>query len=247
MDPAKSRRQQERPSRTAQGQPSESKGKRNESGRRPRHNEQPPSNDDESTAAVPPRFFCPVCKRWRPYEIKRARKLLPRSLRTTDEPSDEVECQLCSRTFPLTALDYDPKAAKQEKNEARERFVEGMQRAMAAMVMIDGRLTFHEIEAMRSVVQQVTNQPCDNDRLDAALHKVRGRLDEVVEYLRESKELLSEKRRNKILRAVVYVAVASGTIDDSQVMLARRIGEALELGPRTVRQAIEEGEKNGRS
>lgn len=139
-----------------------------------------------------------------------------------------LECGRCGRTFAARAA----AAGGLAENE------KAIQSLVAAVVMVDMRVRPIEMEVARHVLERYGGQAFQPEELAEELHQIRRRVPDPLRYLASMAPLLGERGKMSIIEAVYDVCIADDELHPAETTLIRSAGEALDLSPMRVREAM---------
>lgn len=145
-----------------------------------------------------------------------------------------LECGRCSRVFAARAV---PGGFSEDEK--------AVQSLVAAVVMVDTRVRPGEMDTARLVLQRFGGRTLRPDELAEELHRMRRRVPEPVRYLTRIAPLLGERRKMRIIEAIYDVCVADDELHPAETRLIRLAGEALDLSPMHVREAMRRARESG--
>lgn len=187
------------------------------------------------------RFRCPHCGEDRGADRTRLQRHLTvvgRPVLRLGRPSEYVTCEACGRAYPTGLADAEsgswaPASAVSEDERCLLAIV-------SAVVLSDSVVRPVEKAACREVFRRYTGRRLAPEEVDELLRTSRGRWGDPVARLGRLRYLVPEVVRHRILEAAYHVCTADGELHREESILLARIGEALDLGPREVRRALEE-------
>lgn len=180
-------------------------------------------------------FFCPREGGDRNYQHKKARRwftLFFIPIIPLNELGDYVECASCKGTYYPDVLKGKTAAQIQDVSTIAIRHI------VVAMVGADGVVDAREREAAVTVVGRFAAHPYgfeDFDR-DAGSLAVAN----LTDSLEELGASLNEHGKENVLTAAVYLAGVDGSIDPSEIDMARRIGKALTMSGAHIEGTIQQ-------
>ncbi len=118
---------------------------------------------------------------------------------------------------------------------------------MAAVMLSDAAVRESEREVAGSVLRWYTGKPLGDMEVAELLTHARAEWGEPIPRLARLALLVPMRMRRSLVSAAYLVCTADGDLHPQESRLLDRAGEALDLGPREVRRAIEEARTAQRS
>jgi uncharacterized tellurite resistance protein B-like protein len=146
-----------------------------------------------------------------------------------------LECGRCGRVFAARAVATGG-VSEDEK---------AVQSLVAAVVMVDTRVRPGEMDVARRVLEQYGGRKLSPEDFTDELHRMRRRVPQPIGYLTRLAPLLGEKGKMRIIEAVYDVCVADDELHPAETRLIRSAGEALDLSPMRVREALRRAREDG--
>lgn len=146
-----------------------------------------------------------------------------------------LECGVCGRMFRARAV-AGGGFSEDEK---------AVQALVAAVVMVDSRVRPAEWAVARRVLERYGGLVVAPEDLANDLHRFRRRVPDPVRYLTLLAPLLGEPGKMRIIRAIYDVCVADDELHPAETRLIRSAGEALDLSPMRVREAMRRAREGG--
>ncbi|MEJ2184370.1 MAG: TerB family tellurite resistance protein [Gemmatimonadota bacterium] len=185
---------------------------------------------------TPVPFDCPRCDGSQGFRTS-ARwwlALLGRAILPMGRTERYLECGSCGRTFAARAVAAGG-ASEDEK---------AVQALVAAVVMADMRVRSREMEVARRVLERYGGRALRAEDLVDELHRLRRRVPKPLRYLTRIAPLLGDRGKMRIIEAVYDVCVADNELHPAETELIRSAGEALDLSPMRVREAMQRAREN---
>ena len=187
------------------------------------------------------RFFCPTCATEKSYSKKRVRRFFTLyfiPLIPLDTVGTYIECRVCTGTYQLDVLNYDPRA---DQEEAEAEFRKVMRRVMVDIMMADGVLDQDELKTLAEIYQKVGGKPFSKQRLKKELDRLeREGTEGTIDFLFEAKNTLNRDGKGLVIRAALAVAAADGEFQEEEQILIGEYAEALGVGPKQYKALIGE-------
>lgn len=180
-------------------------------------------------------FFCPREGGDRSYQHKRAKRyfsLFFIPLIPLNDLGDYVECTSCKGTYYADVLER--KTAGQIQDVATI----AIRHVVVAILKADGVVDESEREAGLVVAGRFASTPYGAADLDADLANLNR--SELTDKLEELGAILNEHGKENVLTAAVYLAASDGHIDQSELDVAREIGQALTMTRAHIEGAIQQ-------
>lgn len=146
-----------------------------------------------------------------------------------------IECDHCGRTFEAAELRPASRTPPQEILSVDERAIRAL---VAAAIMADSRVRPSEKQVARDVIERHTGRSLNTVDLDRELQRIRRAIPDPVRYLTGLAPVLSESSKRRILEAAYEIASADQELHPAETRLIVAVGEALEVSPMTVREAM---------
>lgn len=188
-------------------------------------------------AGEPVPFDCPRCpgREGRRFATRSWLTLLGHRVTPLGRAKVFLECGRCGRTFGARAL---ATGGPSEDEKAIRSLV-------AAVVMVDTRLRAPEMNVARRVLQQYGAHAVLAEDLAEELHRMRRRFPDPLRYLTRLSSVLGERAKIRIIEAIYDVCVADDELHPAETRLIRAAGEALDLSPMQVREAMRRARDDG--
>ncbi len=181
-------------------------------------------------------FECPRCHGTQ--GVRRATRwwlaLHGRAILPVGRTETFLECAGCGRTFA-------PGAAADGGLSEDETAIQSL---VAAVVMVDTRIRPRELEVARRVLQRYGGRNLNTGELAEELHRMRRRVPDPIRDLVRIAPLLSEQGKMRIIAAVYDVCVADDELHPAETRLIRSAGEALDLSPMRMREAMRQARES---
>jgi uncharacterized tellurite resistance protein B-like protein len=179
--------------------------------------------DSRTTTVDQGSFFCPTCDQEQTYEHKVVEKIgtiFFMSVGSLEELGRYIECEYCGETFHEEVLEYQP-GPTTEDVEAEYR--KAIKYVIVAMSLADGKLYKSEVDAMYSMIFDLTGQQATSEELKSLARRVKNDGNTVVDYLGSVAPYLNDSGKEMIITALLHVAAADGNFHKQELTL---IGEA---------------------
>ncbi|MDP6446957.1 MAG: TerB family tellurite resistance protein [Pirellulaceae bacterium] len=187
-------------------------------------------------------FHCPNCEAHTEYRRRIARQFLTLyfvPLIPLKQVGEFVECRACKNSFRPDVIDMSP---EQIREAAEIAFFENAYRIMVLIMIADGTVDEEELETIRRLVAEFTNEETTVDDIveqaKAAAHALDRGYD-AVRYSREASGQWSDEQKESVIRMCFLVATASGELMPSQNNQLQRMRFALKIDEERFRQIIE--------
>lgn len=144
-------------------------------------------------------------------------------------------CDECGHAF-RAAIAADSRAQPEAVLAEDEQALLGI---ISAVVLSDSAVRPSEKEACREVFRGYTGRRLASEAVDDLLRSSRTRWGDPVDGLARIRCLVPERIKHRIVEAAYHICTADGEMHREESVLLSRVGEALDLGPRQVREAID--------
>lgn len=189
-------------------------------------------------------FHCPFCGGVRDgvaWGLRRWVAVLDRPLLSLGDGGRYLRCGHCHRTYDELELQASPVP---DGPGGADRTLSEDERAIlsvvAAAIFSDSSIRQSEKRAARTVIRRFTGRDLDAADLRALLRTARQRWGDPVGRLRRLACLLDDSAKRRIVAAAYLVSGADRELHPEETRLLMRMGEALEMTPLSVRQAMRE-------
>lgn len=178
-------------------------------------------------------FFCPREGGDRPYRLRSARRwftLFWIPLIPLKELGTYVECTSCKSTYYESALTAPTTSQMSD--------VAGiaMRHLAVSMTLADGDIDYREKEAATELIgNYITGY--NETMFDDDLRQLAGA--NLADKLEELGAILTEQGKETIVQMAVRLAAADGSVDESELEIARQTGIALSMSAAHVRGTID--------
>lgn len=187
-----------------------------------------------SKAVATGTFYCPREGGDRTYEHKAAKRwftffwipMIP-----LNDLGDFVECTSCQSTY------YPSVLTAKTAGEIEDVTTTAIRTVVVSMLKADGVVEPAERQAALTVVSRFASHPYGAADLDDDLATVN--VSSLTDHLEELGAVLNEHGKESILTAAVYLAGADGSVDESELQVAREIGKALTMSGAHVHGTID--------
>jgi len=149
---------------------------------------------------------------------------------------DYMECGRCGRTYEADMLESTTSSKAGPARSVDERAILAL---VAAAIMADSRVRDREKEVARSVLRRHTGRELAGEDFLRLLREVRREIPNPIRYLARLAPVLTESAKTRILEAAYEIASADRELHPAETRLIVNVGEALEVSPMLVRQAME--------
>lgn len=146
-----------------------------------------------------------------------------------------AECAHCGRTFEEHQF---ARARASEEATVLSVDEKAIRALVAAAIMADSRVRPREKQVARDVIRRHTGRDLGTAELDRELQRIRREIPDPVRYLRGLAPVLSEAAKTRILEAAYEMAAADQELHPAETRLIVAAGEALQVSPMTVREAM---------
>lgn len=186
-------------------------------------------------------FHCPRCDRERDYTSTHARPFLAifdQSLLPIAGDRTLIACDACGAVYDASVTMLDPSAAREVRSEDEL----ALEAILAATVFSDSTIREVEKEATHRAVRTYARRPVTPESTPERLDTLRRRGGlPPFERLERISGALTDGTKRRILAAAYSVSAADREMHSQEARLLMRLGEALDLHPRQVRQAMKDG------
>jgi uncharacterized tellurite resistance protein B-like protein len=187
------------------------------------------------------RFDCPRCGEERDYvgtALQRFLTVFRRPVLKLGGADEYVTCQLCGHAYPASVLSSPPEEDRLAEDELAFLSV------VAAMIFSDSVIRRSEKSVAREIIRRYTGRAMDGEEMDRLLERARLRWGDPIERLSRLRWLVPREMRRRIVAAAYHICTADGELHREESRLLDRIGDALDLPPRQLRQALTEAKRN---
>lgn len=179
-------------------------------------------------------FFCPRDGGDRQYRLRSARRwftifwipLIP-----LKELGTFVECSSCQSTYYETVLSAPTTSQMADVSTI------AMRHLAVAMVLADGEVDEAEKSAAVDVVNASAVGEYNIDHFERDLAGLSP--SSLTDKLEELGSMLSQEGKERVVAVAVQLAAADGVIDESELDVARQVGEAISMSTAHVRGTID--------
>lgn len=188
-------------------------------------------------ASGPVPFDCPRCQggEGRRFVTRWWLTLFGHSVVPLSRAGTFLECGRCGRTFSARAV----ATGGPSEDEMAVRSL------VAAVVMVDTRIRPPEMKVARRVLEQQGGLALPAEDLAEELHRMRRRVPDPLRSLTRLASVLGERGKIRIIEAIYDVCVADDELHPAETRLIRAAGEALDLSPMRVREAMRRAREDG--
>ncbi|MFO1064244.1 MAG: TerB family tellurite resistance protein [Pirellulales bacterium] len=188
-------------------------------------------------------FFCPNCGNVAPYAHKQSRTFLTLyfiPILPISGLQDYVECGLCRQNFYPEVLQQTSAPAEDGSAPGPVDFDFDLEllRAMALIMVEDGRVTPFEEQVASRVFEGITQQPLDKDKLQYTCRQAELLPLSTHEYLTTVSDKLSYDQKLLLVQAMFAIAGADGEISPGRMATLLQSREILGLEPAAFQQAV---------
>lgn len=179
-------------------------------------------------------FFCPREGGDRSYRHRKARRFFTLffiPIIPLNELGDYVECSSCKSTFYPSVL--EAKTASQIEDV----MTIALRHLVVAMITADGQIDEAERSMGLAMLQRHANHPYEMANLDADIAALANA--DLIDQLEELGSILNEHGKEAILTACIELAASDGSIDESELDVARQAGAAMTMSGSHVRGVID--------
>ena len=172
-------------------------------------------------------FYCPQCRSKLPYKHKRVRRFFTLyfiPVIPLDVQGEYIECQQCQVTFRLEVLDFDPQAGAAE---FEAEFHRAVKRVMVQMMLADGAVDDEEVNAIRRIYGQLTNNEISDEDVRSEIGQVERERQTLASSLAQCAGHLNDDGKAMVVKAAFLVAAADGVIQDEEKALLSTVGQSL--------------------
>lgn len=180
-------------------------------------------------------FFCPRCnmkKSYVHYQVNRWFTLYFIPLIPLGSVGEFVECKGCAATWAPEVLRLAP---PREVRDLHEHEAAGggelervLRRLMAMMVVADGKVDPREVDAMRTIFEEVTGEPLSEAQVKSEIRATDGDGD-VVRYMKRAGLAMNLEGKRGAMRCALAVAKADGVVAPEERKLLLELAKALDL------------------
>lgn len=146
-----------------------------------------------------------------------------------------AECAHCGRTFENQQFVRARTSEEAIVLSADDRAIHAL---VAAAIMADSRVRPREKQVARDVIKRHTGRELSTGELERELQRIRREIPDPVRFLRDLAPVLSEGAKTRILEAAYEMASADQELHPAETRLIVAAGEALQVSPMTVREAM---------
>lgn len=186
-------------------------------------------------------FFCPHCSRERTGDVRKLVRwlsLFDRSVLFLGDAGHYITCRVCRRTYDRSEVGAGTGGERNPGPMAEDE--RAILSVVAAVIYSDSSIRSVEKRAARAVIRRYTGRDLDAGAVTQLVRTSRERWGDPVDGLRRLACLLDESAKRRIVAAAYLVSEADREIHPEESRLLMRIGDALELAPRVVRDAMKE-------
>lgn len=186
------------------------------------------------------KFFCPHCNAQQDYAHKRVRRFFTLyfiPLIPLNVVSEFIQCARCGGSYREEVLTYNPET---ERAAAMAKFAWLVKRAMAQIMVADGRTETSELMEVRRIFAELTGIELSAADIQAEAGKVEANRGELVRRLREAAPELNDRGKELIVRAAISVAKADGAFPEEESRLIGEIADAIHMSSAHLRGIIAE-------
>ena len=109
-------------------------------------------------------------------------------------------------------------------------YEKALQNVLCLMVMADDKIEPKELKIVRDIYNKLTNnKKLSENKLNKIIEKLKEEKLSVDDYLKKIKPYLNSEHREKIIKAMYYVASSEGHLDDKEAKLLMHTAQVLEM------------------
>ena len=109
-------------------------------------------------------------------------------------------------------------------------YEKALQNVLCLMVMADDKIELKELKIVRDIYNKLTNnKKLSENKLNKIIEKLKEEKLSVDDYLKKIKPYLNSEHREKIIKAMYYVASSDGHLDDKEAKLLMHTAQVLEM------------------
>lgn len=187
-------------------------------------------------------FHCPRCDRERDYTatgVRRHVAVVGRPVVPVGEEQRLLSCDGCGAVYDVGITTLEPSAARDVRSEDEL----ALEALLTAAVFSDSTVRLVEKGAARQAVRHYARRGAAS--IGEPAEPEEGgwgrRRPDAMECLARLRGVLGEGARRRMLAAVYRVCAADRELHPEEARFLMRLGDALDLQPRAVREAMREG------
>ncbi len=174
-------------------------------------------------------FHCPQCEISKPYRHRKVTKFFTLyfiPLIPLGSAGEYVECGTCMGTFIPRVLDGNP-----NQDEFMAIYQKAIRHSMVLIMLADGVIDDNEKKTVHEIINKFGKNDLTMIELDAYIETVKKENEDVTTYLKKIGTSLNEHGKETLIQCALAVASADGNIDDSEMDLITKMGQAMEMSP----------------
>lgn len=190
-------------------------------------------------------FHCPTCGSTSSYRLRSRRPFLTVYLIPTVPvgPSESfVQCDQCRSKWDVSVLEMD-RAAHEQAME--EQFLDEAMRSAVLLVLIDGKISEEEIEALLRIGNDLLHRDLDRDELGRLCSLAMQNSVKAQNYVLTVSRRWSQPQRVRALQAMFLAATAEGELSDQKLKALAELKNILDLTDTEYESAIEQALRSG--
>lgn len=187
------------------------------------------------------KFYCPHCRTEATYRERYVRNFLTIyfiPLIPLNRGEEYVDCDVCRRKFPLSALEHDA-------DDVKLAFQTRLRTLLALLAVADGQITEREVELYRELIRRLTGNFPTAEAARQELSIAGVSHTQIGWYLRSIREHLSHEERKTLIEYAFLFASEGGAISDTRNALLADFPLALGISLDEFKQIIAEAAAKG--
>ncbi len=185
-------------------------------------------------------FLCPQCETEQHYKHKKVTRFFTLyfiPIIPLGRMGEFVECQSCRGTYVPRVLEYN---SASNKNEFQSQYEKAIRHSLILMMMADGQIDDDEMVMVQKIINHYGHNDITIEELEDLIVEVKYDNESIDTYLSKIAPSLNEHGKESILKSGIAVALADGTMDDSEYALIQQMANAMEMSSSHVKGILSE-------